>query len=752
MPVPERCGVRRARRAVRRRTRESSRASSSGRRCGGAGSCRPARRSRRRRRRRSPRPPRACSRRRTRPGVRTGPARPASSRSWLQAIVARSVRCRSGAEREPPASRGSRCSSRSSSADGESAFTRAAASSIASGRQSRRRQISATSPFAAKSELTARARCTKSSTASRSRNGSTATSHSPSTCSGSRLVTSTVRCGQEPIVSATAGGRVEQMLEVVEHEQQALVADRCRQRVLRPERLGSRPSRRARDRRARRAAPTTRHGRSRRRPRRRPAARAASCRFRPGRSASPAGRRAAAAAPRSGRSPARGRGTASPEPAGSSRAASSAAGSPPSRAGRGARARSGPSAGAGRGRAHRRRRGRRSPATGAPARRARRPRSAPPGARRTRRSPRRPRAARPVCRPIRTRTGPPASARCASAAAATASDARANATKNASPCVSTSTPSCRRQTSRKHAVVLGEHVRVPVAQLLEQPRRPLDVGEEERHRPGRKLGLHTAILSRLGDARDLWETLSRASLPARRSRAGGGVGRRRDAPSRCGWSSGPVRVVGLGLVHDQGERVGLPALRDAEMAGQRPDEHPRELPVRPIALDGHGQRLLAADARRPDAGHHWNVKAAAQGRFQFVVRASDRKLLIGQANAQLRVPNGITGTQQVTIGGVPQTPGPVGLEAFETQLPPIVAARTSRRVSGSTTPTLVHGSYGAVSAGRGDRDEAVRLEVRQGGVTHTDGYDARARVRSAACFERLQKRGPPSGGCGRWRS
>ena len=120
-----------------------------------------ARRSRRRRRRRSPRPPRACSRRRIRPGGRRGPARPASSRSWLQAIVARSVRCRSGAEREPPASRGSRCSSRSSSAAGESTFTRAAASSIASGRQSRRRQISATSPFAAKSELNGQRRAAR---------------------------------------------------------------------------------------------------------------------------------------------------------------------------------------------------------------------------------------------------------------------------------------------------------------------------------------------------------------------------------------------------------------------------------------------------------------------------------------------------------------------------------------------------------------------------------------------------------------
>jgi hypothetical protein len=86
------------------------------------------------------------------------------------------------------------------------------------------------------------------------------------------------------------------------------------------------------------------------------------------------------------------------------------------------------------------------------------------------------------------------------------------------------------------------------------------------------------------------------------------------------------------------------------------------------------------------------VKAAAAGQFQFVVRASDNKLVIGQANAQLRVQNGITGTQQVTIGGVAQTPGPVGLEAFETQLPRIVTRRTSRSVSGSTPPTPVNGS------------------------------------------------------------
>jgi hypothetical protein len=79
----------------------------------------------------------------------------------------------------------------------------------------------------------------------------------------------------------------------------------------------------------------------------------------------------------------------------------------------------------------------------------------------------------------------------------------------------------------------------------------------------------------------------------------------------------------------------------------------------------------------------WTVQAAAAGQFQFVVRASDKKLLIAQANAQLRFPNGITGKQQVTIGGVPQTPGPIGQEAFETQFPPVITGQTSRKVAGS---------------------------------------------------------------------
>ena len=51
------------------------------------------------------------------------------------------------------------------------------------------------------------------------------------------------------------------------------------------------------------------------------------------------------------------------------------------------------------------------------------------------------------------------------------------------------------------AVVLGQHVGVLVTDLLQQPGRALDVGEEECHRPGRKLGVHPAILSRPGARR-----------------------------------------------------------------------------------------------------------------------------------------------------------------------------------------------------------------------------------------------------------
>ena len=60
--------------------------------------------------------------------------------------------------------------------------------------------------------------------------------------------------------------------------------------------------------------------------------------------------------------------------------------------------------------------------------------------------------------------------------------------KNASPCVSTSTPPCAAAASRTILSVLGERVGVPRRpELVQQARRALDVGEQQRHRPLRKL-------------------------------------------------------------------------------------------------------------------------------------------------------------------------------------------------------------------------------------------------------------------------
>ena len=74
------------------------------------------------------------------------------------------------------------------------------------------------------------------------------------------------------------------------------------------------------------------------------------------------------------------------------------------------------------------------------------------------------------------------------AAAASAPGAVGKATKNASPCVSTSTPSCRAKASRRTAPVLASASAYALgAELVQQPRRALDVGEEEGDGAARQL-------------------------------------------------------------------------------------------------------------------------------------------------------------------------------------------------------------------------------------------------------------------------
>ena len=95
---------------------------------------------------------------------------------------------------------------------------------------------------------------------------------------------------------------------------------------------------------------------------------------------------------------------------------------------------------------------------------------------------------------MRTRIGVSASSRCTASAHATAARADAKAQKNASPCVSTSTPLVRGERGADHLAVPAERRAVPLcSELLEEPRRPLHVGEEEGDRAGRQVARHQSL-------------------------------------------------------------------------------------------------------------------------------------------------------------------------------------------------------------------------------------------------------------------
>jgi hypothetical protein len=74
--------------------------------------------------------------------------------------------------------------------------------------------------------------------------------------------------------------------------------------------------------------------------------------------------------------------------------------------------------------------------------------------------------------------------------------------KNESSCVSTATPPPRDGFAQS-TPVLREQLGVAVSVLAQQPRRPFDVGEEERDGAGRKLS-YPPIMKRARAAVDLW--------------------------------------------------------------------------------------------------------------------------------------------------------------------------------------------------------------------------------------------------------
>ena len=181
------------------------------------------------------------------------------SRPTLHSTVARRVRCRSGRSTAPVPSASSEAASRSSSAGGSSSRVRAAASSMASGRPSRRRQISATAAalpsVRAKPGRTARARSTNSATAGEDSSSATEAAPEPARQRQDRVFP----LGPQPEHRAAGGqdrqlraagqqlaqvGRdLDHLLQVVQDQQPGAVAERLGQRLCRrarPRQVGAR--------------------------------------------------------------------------------------------------------------------------------------------------------------------------------------------------------------------------------------------------------------------------------------------------------------------------------------------------------------------------------------------------------------------------------------------------------------------------------------------------------------------------------
>ena len=417
-----------------------------------------------------------------------------SSRSCDHSIVARSVCCRASASR-PPLSRSSRSASRlqdlrrrehgrsrSGELDGEREIVEPAA------------QLRAISSSGSSCD-----RAQNSSTASCSASGGTGYSTSPWTRSSSRLVTSRCRLGHSARSDESSGAASTTCSRLSSRSSSSRSPMWLGEAVPSPRASARRSRRQSAGRGASRADPEHAclelgHELGRRLDRE----------PRLAGSARPGQRHEPCAVPDERRPPppppARDRGRSSPAAGGSCSRSSSAAGSALSRAGRSplrpsksfsrCSPRSVTSTSTS---VARRRRHEHLAAVAGRARSARR------GARPRRRSPRPVRCGVPVCRPMRTTIGPRASSVCASSAAVTAPAAVGNAKKNASPCVSTSMPPWRVKAPRRTRRCCCERVRVRLrSELVQQPRRALDVREQERDRACRKVRSHCAQPSSRG--------------------------------------------------------------------------------------------------------------------------------------------------------------------------------------------------------------------------------------------------------------
>ena len=100
-----------------------------------------------------------------------------------------------------------------------------------------------------------------------------------------------------------------------------------------------------------------------------------------------------------------------------------------------------------------------------------------------------------MCTPIRTAIGPAASASCASPRRPRAHPAPRERDEERVPLRVDLDAAVLCERVAHHTPVLGQQLRIPLAELVQQPRRALDVREQERHRAGRQLSAHAMIMA-----------------------------------------------------------------------------------------------------------------------------------------------------------------------------------------------------------------------------------------------------------------
>jgi hypothetical protein len=157
------------------------------------------------------------------------------------------------------------------------------------------------------------------------------------------------------------------------------------------------------------------------------------------------------------------------------------------------------------------------------------------------------------------------------------------------------------------------------------------------------------------------------------------------APAWTGWARCQISVQGPGYTDQQTHTWTM-------MGGAPAIEGPFR--VYPAAWSVVGGGSLQRNQGTQILMAQWATNAPSiSGPLAVFARASDGRMFIQPRHAQLRSRGAITGYQQLTIDGKPQTPGKIASEAFEWAFPQIEVAPAATSVTGSSTPPVT-GSVG----------------------------------------------------------